>query len=247
MNEGNAKGREFAVKAATFSLWVPLIGILFGLAYSVSGADFGAGGLIISGTFMLLYVAAFCTSIYAMVSVRKHGSKGILFRAIIGFLLNGAILALTISIIPALRRARAVAAQVDFRIETPMGFKDYPEGREDPSVRQAFINGDPLDAEPDIVLLVIDLGGIIGKENLVRELSKREGIKAVNMKWQSHDIPVVKVFEKVGPLETVTYNAQIPLLPKAIQIRLAGVKEKEVEMEQILRIVLGSIEGESNW
>jgi hypothetical protein len=243
-----AKGRKFAVQAATFSLWVPLVGIIVGMLSNMSGSHSGMGGLIIACTFMVLYVVAFFLSIYALVSVRKYGTKGILFRAIIGFLFNGAIIAVTILIIPAMRKARAFAAQANIKIQAPLGFRDYPEAKTRESVLQAFISGDPLDAEPDIVLLVIDLGGIIGKENLALAAAKKEGVEPVKLKWKSHDIPVVKVSERHDDgLEIMTYNAQVPLVPKAIQIRVAGVKEKEEELEQILRIVLSSIEGESNW
>ena len=65
--------------------------------------------------------------------------------------------------------------------------------------------------------------------------------------WRSFQIDVVRVQEQPGGIQTITFNAQVPLKPHALQVSVFGLAGEEKQLREDLRSILASIEGESNW
>jgi hypothetical protein len=102
---------SFARQAALFSFLAPFIGagINFLGHQAVQG---NRVGLIILGCIGTLFVfAGFVLGIMALIGTRKHGTRGILGRAIAGICINGIIICLMLIAIPGFKRAAELAKE----------------------------------------------------------------------------------------------------------------------------------------
>jgi hypothetical protein len=110
-------------------------------------------------------------------------------------------------------------------------------------VLQSYIKGYPTDEVPDSSRLSRtceersdeDLSGLIRPDN-ARSLRT----------WQGHRIPVIAIGESRGSWRSYLL-AQVPLLPKAIQVRCHGTAERKEELRRTLREALKGTKGTSNW
>src|SRR5262249_9675586 len=92
-----------------------------------------------------------------------------------------------------------------------------------------------------------DLGGTIGREDLSKEKNEPGNVTLEKTRWQTFDIDVVKVVETAGKVTNVTFNAQVPLKPRAIQVTVIGPAAEEPSLRQEMQTIVGSVEGQSNW
>jgi hypothetical protein len=249
-----AEKEPFAVQAAKFSLWAPLILIVINLAAKMAGLDESVLTAI-GGVAAISYVVAFILGIVALFGIRKHGRQGILVRAVLGIMINGLIIVFAISLIPmmatARERARAVQAERDikpFTFAAPAGFTVYPEGRNMfPEALHSYIKGDVDFEQPWIFLVVEDLGGRIGKEDPTPFLQGRDDVSLLHETWQGHRLPVIEIRETQDGVRLLTYNAQVPVLPKAVQVKVMGLADRKTELQTVLREALDGIAGSTNW
>jgi hypothetical protein len=249
-----AEREPFAVQAAKFSMWAPLILILINMAARMAGLD-DSVLMAIGGVAAISYVVAFILGIVALFGIRKHGRHGILVRAVLGILINGLILGLAISLVPALakarERARAVQAEREikpFTFAAPAGFTVYPEGRNMfPDALHSYIKGDLSSGQPWTILVVEDLGGRIGKEDPTPFLQGRDDVSLLHEAWQGHRLPVIEIRETLDTMQIVTYNAQVPVLPKAVMVKVVGSIDRKAELQTVLRDALNGIVGSTNW
>lgn len=65
--------------------------------------------------------------------------------------------------------------------------------------------------------------------------------------WQSFDVQGFEVPETVNGIDAITFNVQIPLKPKAVQIKLFGPITRKEELRALLPQVLDGLKGHSNW
>lgn len=87
----------FAYKAARFSLWVPVIILAWTILVDPVLNDslfkyFHAGRFVVGAVKMTFVLIAFALGIYALISMRKHGTKGLLGYGVAGVGINGLIL-----------------------------------------------------------------------------------------------------------------------------------------------------------
>jgi hypothetical protein len=135
-----------------------------------------------------------------------------------------------------------------FSLWAPPGFVAYPPAKGMvPDALEAYIKGDPSDAETDIVLIVEDLGGRIENERPPPPVRNLPGVRFFRIRWKVHHVPVFEIRETFGELTTLTYNAQVPVLPNAVQLRVVGAAERKDELLGVLRAALNGVEGASNW
>jgi len=92
-----------------------------------------------------------------------------------------------------------------------------------------------------------DLGGAIGREDLSKKKDKPANVTLEKARWQTFDIDVFKVIETAGKVTTVTFNAQVPLKPHAVQVTVIGPAAEEASLRQEMQTVVASIEGARNW
>jgi hypothetical protein len=98
-------------------------------------------------------------------------------------------------------------------------------------------------------ILVRHLGHVIGREKLDLRLMRARfvGVTIVTENWKDLEIEVTRVPERIADAQLLTFNAQVPLKPEAIQLTVTGEAAREAELRGALRTVLASLEGRSNW
>jgi hypothetical protein len=98
-------------------------------------------------------------------------------------------------------------------------------------------------------ILVSRLGGVLGREKIDSKeaASINPQVTIMTEKWKGFDIDVFRVPTQVGNLQLLTFNAQVPLTPEAVQIGVSGEAASENELRSELRSVLGSLKGQTNW
>jgi len=138
--------------------------------------------------------------------------------------------------------------QLGFRLSAPDGFAQDPE-RVQGQVVYAFQRPPEGEQKVGVFIVVSRLGGVLGREKLDPKAmaSKSPQVTLVTEKWQDFDIEVFRVPEQVGELQLLTFNAQVPLKPEAVQVAVIGEASREAELRSTLRSVLGSLDGQTNW
>lgn len=117
-----------------------------------------------------------------------------------------------------------------------------------PDIVHAFQYGDATEDGIAVLLLIEKLGGVIGRERLKKQ-DLPPGFKGdlFVATWQGYEIDGFEVPEADNGINAITYNVQIPLKGEAIQIKLFGPADREENLRLLLRQILDSLEGESNW
>lgn len=166
------------------------------------------------------------------------------------FLLCGMLLLTTLfyTALPLIAGETVSSQQLGFRLTVPDGFVQDP-GRVKGDVVFAFQRPPAAGQKMNTLILVTRLGGVLGrgKINPKEVTAKKPQITIMTETWKEFDIEVFRVPEQAGDLQLVTFNAQAPLKPEAVQIAVIGEAAREVELRGILRSVLASLEGSTNW
>jgi hypothetical protein len=117
-----------------------------------------------------------------------------------------------------------------------------------PKIVHAFQFGDVAEGELPIILFIESMNGTIGRERL-RQEDMPANSKAVLFitKWQGFEVDGFEIIESDEGKEGVTFNVQIPLKRKAIQVKLFGPIGRKEEVAALLQEVLGGLKGDSNW
>jgi hypothetical protein len=117
-----------------------------------------------------------------------------------------------------------------------------------PDIVHAFELGQAAEGEVSVLLLIERMSGVIGRERVdAANLPAEFNGKLFDTTWQGFEVQGFEVPESVNGIDVVTYNVQIPLAPKAIQVRLFGRADQMEMLRAELRKVLDGLHGESNW
>lgn len=135
--------------------------------------------------------------------------------------------------------------QLGYRLSVPDGFVQDPEMVQG-KVVCAFQRSPTANQKMGTFILVTRLGGVLGREKLDRKevAALNPHITIITEKWKEFDIEVFRVPEA---FDLLTFTAQVPLKPEAVQISVTGEAARENELRSELRYVLGSLEGSTNW
>jgi hypothetical protein len=135
-----------------------------------------------------------------------------------------------------------------FTLTLPDGFQPKPELASKLNMAHAFCLMEPGRADPQAILLIEPLGGVIGRERLTpADMPAGFHGSLFVTRWQGFDVDAFEVPETVGEVAFVTYNVQIPLKSAAIQVKLTGPAARQAELKTVLGTVLNGLKGESNW
>jgi hypothetical protein len=237
-----------AKRAALASVVAPGIAVLVNVMTISATQDSRAGKLAIGIAGTSLIVAGLVCAVVGLCGVRKHGRKGILGRSIAGLLINGFLIVSAFFTFQRMRQIQEQRMQPRFTVAAPSAFAEFPAGMQQPNVLHSFIKGDPTDQTPDIVCFVENLGGTIRKDDdLSGFAASRPNVTILKEDWKGYRIDVFRVQEDLQGTQVVTFNAQVPVLPQAVQVKLIGLMDREDELRQDLRAVLAGIDGPSNW
>ena len=162
----------------------------------------------------------------------------------------GLALALACSAISATAHAEVIRDdKLNFTLTLPDGFKDFPEAKEQQGLAYSFLQGTP--GTQDFTIVGIKpMGGIIGREALQKkDLPHFEGVTfdLRREKWKSFDIDVMVGTARQGDVGVFVTVAQVPLKKEAIQVTVAGPEAHKTQVLAMLRTLLASLDGPSNW
>jgi hypothetical protein len=162
----------------------------------------------------------------------------------------GLALALACSAISATAHAEVIRDdKLNFTLTLPDGFKDFPEAKEQQGLAYSFLQGTP--GTQDFTIVGIKgMGGIIGREALQKkDLPHFDGVTfdLRREKWKSFDIDVMVGTARQGDVGVFVTVAQVPLKKEAIQVTVAGPEARKAQVLAMLRTLLASLDGPSNW
>jgi hypothetical protein len=142
------------------------------------------------------------------------------------------------------------------RVENPLGFSlNVPAEftvesslvAQNPTLLHAYVRRNPPDETP-VFILVEKLKGVIGREQLsTSKAPKNPSVRIFTIPWNNFTIDAFEVPETIDGNECVTFNAQVPLKPNAIQLSVFGPASRNAELLLLLKETVALIQGPSNW
>jgi hypothetical protein len=221
---------------------------------------------LIGGIFtLLLAIAGVVSGIVALCGIPRYGFRGLLLPALTGLCLWALLFAIAV---PTFLKARAKAlsqrravvlapavhsagatriqdAEMGFSFDLPDGYEAFPATAKPEGYRHAFLQRP--DNEPNRVLLVKSLGGTLGRQRLKpEEIPAGKSVSLATFHWRGLEVDGIRVPEMAGELAYLTYNVQIPLRGKAIQLGFGGPASAESQLIALAEQVLSTLEGETN-
>lgn len=144
--------------------------------------------------------------------------------------------------------------QEDYAYNIPAGYERFDSGM--PQIIGAHRR--PLDEKRARFMgfTVEMLPGTIGmrttadklREDAVKKLPRGTSFQVLPMPWKEFEVLAIEVEgTPEGGERGVTYSVQIPLKPRAMQIRFMAPADRKEEALAQFRIVLGSVDGKTNW
>jgi hypothetical protein len=102
-------------------------------------------------------------------------------------------------------------------------------------------------AGPIAVVVAIErLHGVLARPDMTRKPPTPQ-VELTTEQWKGFDIVVGRVAEELNGTMGVVFNAQVPLKPEGIQIKVMGPITQESQLRSLLRDMLATLTGETNW
>ena len=99
----------------------------------------------------------------------------------------------------------------------------------------------------DPTIVIEKLNGTIGRARLtLQDLPKNFNGTLTTGHWNGREIDVARIVEQVAGLQIVTYKAQVPLRPQAIQIWVGGNLDMDAKIRRLLDDSLASLKGQAD-
>jgi hypothetical protein len=135
-----------------------------------------------------------------------------------------------------------------YQFSIPDGFVDFPQGKQMPDVVHSYLKGDPTDAKLDVVVLVEALPGTLGRDYLKEDMLPPDGNASfVYVEWRSFKLQGMRVRETLGSATAITYNVMVPLIPRAVQLKVIGEEARDAELLALAQTIVRSFDGKTNW
>jgi hypothetical protein len=146
-----------------------------------------------------------------------------------------------------LLQTQASDASLGYQFTVPEGFVTYPEGRSaNPDLVECWTEDEPVSAQGALVLCVQRLHGTIGREP-IRPDELPAGAQLTALRWREFDLQGVRAMTERDEGPSFSLVAQLPLKPEAVQLLLAGPADEVERGDTLLKAMLTSFKGESNW
>jgi hypothetical protein len=136
-------------------------------------------------------------------------------------------------------------SQLGFSLWLPDEFERVPE-EEKPTDFVRVYRQSGVEGQLNVIVAVERLHGVILREDLKADAANR-ALEMTTERWKEFDISVARVSEEINGVPAVVLNAQVPLNPEAIQLKLIGPEPQEVQIRQLLRDTLATLDGSTNW
>jgi len=137
-------------------------------------------------------------------------------------------------------------SQLGFNVTLPDGLDDFSTNMR----IKSLISRASVDASKKGLIELVavqDMGGPIGREDLSKKPNKPENTTLEKTAWKGFDVDVFKVVENIRGVSFVTFNAQVPLKPHAIQIMVSGPTYDENKLRKEAQTIVASVQGPTNW
>jgi hypothetical protein len=134
--------------------------------------------------------------------------------------------------------------ELGFSLRLPAGFERVSEEEKSDVVRvyrQTSAEG-PL----AIVVAIERLRGVLPRVD-IEKAPVNPNVQFSTERWNGFDILVGRVAEDLQGNPAVVLNAQVPLRPEAIQLKLIGPLSEETRLRGLLRDLLSTLQGSTNW
>ena len=131
-----------------------------------------------------------------------------------------------------------------WRLAVPEGFHRIALDKD--TVIAAFKKDNPADATGRVIILV-DLGAPIGREPLEIPPEKKDSLIVSRYAWKSFTVEAVDVVEEMDGVKLLTINAQVPIAPKAIEVKLFGLLAQRAQLQDDMKATLAGLDGNTNW
>ena len=136
--------------------------------------------------------------------------------------------------------------ELGFSVTLPDGFADISNQTK---VKSLVAQG-KMDSSKDGIIemiLIQDLGGAIDREDLSKRTDKPQNVTLEKAAWKSFQIDVFRVAENLNSVPFVTFNAQVPLKPHAVQLTVTGPATDESRLRIEMQSIVAYIDGPTNW
>jgi hypothetical protein len=138
--------------------------------------------------------------------------------------------------------------KLGLHLSVPDGFVEVPDKVQGVvlfAFRRPALDGEKVGT----FVLISRLGGVLSRDKIDPKVivARAPHVTIVPEKWKDLEIEVSRVPERMGRLDVLTFNAQVPLEPEAIQISVLGEAAREDELRSVLRSLLGTLDGQTNW
>lgn len=231
--------KESAMGQAIVAGFLMLSGVVCGVIALCGIAKYGAKGLLwpaLTGIFLWLLLAGLAFPVYRQVQERAEKVR--------------AMRAQRIDLTPATHRPgaeRLQDAEFAFSFDLPAGYQPVPAASVPKQFRYAYVK--PNAGEAASAILVSFLGGtILPSDHLSPEqLPPGQGKTLTTFSWRGLAVDGFRVLEKTPQGQFVTFNVQLPLKKRAVQIGFGGPVAREAEIHALAAQTLATLEGEPNW
>ncbi len=208
-----------------------------------------------------LILLGLASGVIALAGISKVGRCGILLPAIIGTTISAVLVGM--AALPFLLRKKPSRLQplvhatgqrlltdnkLGLTLDIPAGFAEFPAGRQVQRADHVFVKGDTSDRELDLLLSVTALPAPLSKVRLQPgSLSGKTNVSLRAFNWRGIEVDGLVVSENLLGIPFTTFNIQLPTVPRAVQISVAGPTTRRAELEQITAALLPSVDAKSNW
>jgi hypothetical protein len=163
-------------------------------------------------------------------------------------------LAISVIIIFSSPAREVTNSRFGFTINIPNEFQDFPEGKIRPETIYSFIRP-TLTSQRDLTIHVERLRGTIGREPLPPDganalkqtLPPGSTVEVYRSQWNKFQVEGVELKMPHENINVISRSAQIPLKKEAIQVVVTGPSIADSEISNVLKNLLGSLQGQSNW
>jgi hypothetical protein len=140
--------------------------------------------------------------------------------------------------------------QLQFSIDIPQGFQDFPAAKQDPEVAYGFIRHSP-NRQTATVVTIERINRVLLRTQRLRPTQLPPDIRGeiAPRKWRGLDIDMVVSSPKDGEAIVHVYQCYVPLRPKAIRLTVAetGPQSDTQALPRLVDTLLASLDGETNW
>jgi hypothetical protein len=215
---------------------------------------------ILTGCFVLFGVVS---GIIVLCAVPRYGHKKLLWPALTGILLWLSCFAVAVPTLLSVWKLahakpttlhpvkhspgakRVEDAEMHFSFDLPDGFKPYPPAAKPAKYRYAFLRKIPNDLGRVLLVQALDRPLPILRAK-PREMPAAVASTLTTFDWRGLDIDGFRVSESVNGIKGITFNVQIPLRQRALQLGFGGPAEAEPELRALAEQVLSTLEGENS-